>query len=112
MGESVKVIATADEFKTAIATGDKDLAVIDWYATWCGPCRAMAPKVTAYADKYKNVGFYKIDVDELEDLSAEQGITAMPTFQLWVKGSKVKEFKGANAVTLEELIKEHGGKAE
>jgi thioredoxin 1 len=59
------------------------------------------------AQKYSNVVFFKVDVDEAEDVAAEVGITAMPTFQFYKNGTKVAEFQGANEAKLEETIKKH-----
>jgi thioredoxin-like negative regulator of GroEL len=55
--------------------------------------------------KYTNVVFFKVDVDEAEDVAEEVGITAMPTFQFYKDGKKIEEFKGANPEKLEETIK-------
>ena len=58
------------------------------------------------AAKYPEVEFVKIDVDELEDVAAECGISAMPTFQVYSNGVKVSEMTGANKDKLSALVKD------
>ena len=84
---------------------DAPLTVLYFTATWCGPCKAIAPTVQAYADKYPNVNFYKIDVDALEELTMYAGVNCMPTFQLYKGGEHVDTLEGASAETLESMIK-------
>ncbi|KAK2803276.1 thioredoxin trx1 [Onygenales sp. PD_10] len=84
--------------KTASADGTQQpapLVVIDCFATWCGPCKAIAPKIVEYSEKYPQVGFYKIDVDEVPALAQELGVRAMPTFLFFKDGQKVDEVLGA-----------------
>jgi thioredoxin 1 len=56
--------------------GDKT-AVFDFWATWCGPCRVISPVFEKISDQYADVAFYKVDVDQLPDISQEVGIRAV-----------------------------------
>ncbi len=69
--------------------GDK-LVVVDFYATWCGPCKMISPKIEEMEAEMKNVVFLKVDVDESEDAAQEYGISAMPTFILIKNKNKVR----------------------
>lgn len=80
------------------------LTVLYFTATWCGPCKAIAPTVQAFSEKYPTVSFYKIDVDLLEELTMYAGVDCMPTFQLYKNGEHINTLEGANAVALEEMI--------
>ena len=80
------------------------LTVLYFTATWCGPCKAIAPTVQAFSEKYPTVNFYKIDVDALEELTMYAGVDCMPTFQLYKGGEHINTLEGANAVALEEMI--------
>ena len=80
------------------------LTVLYFTATWCGPCKAIAPTVQAFSEKYPTVSFYKIDVDALEELTMYAGVDCMPTFQLYKGGEHINTLEGANAVALEEMI--------
>jgi thioredoxin 1 len=87
-------------FTTSVTEGSKsNLVLLDCFATWCGPCKMIAPKISSMSqeEKYKDsVDFYKIDVDEVPDVAQELGIRAMPTFMLFKDGEKVEEIVGAN----------------
>ncbi|XP_030513572.1 thioredoxin H2 [Rhodamnia argentea] len=83
------------------------LMVIDFAASWCGPCRMMEPAVNAMATQFADVEFAKIDVDELSDVAREFGVQAMPTFVLVKKGTEVDRIVGANKDELERKIQRH-----
>lgn len=79
---------TSEAFSTRIADlnarewkylGDKP-AVIDFFATWCGPCKAMGPVLEELSDEIAGVDFYKLDVDRENDVAAAFGIRSVPTF--------------------------------
>lgn len=99
----VKMVESADEFK-ALKMGDKPL-LVDFTASWCGPCKMIGPYFEELAGKFPGVVFVKVDVDDLDDVAAECGISAMPTFQLYSNGVKVEELTGADKGKLEALAK-------
>uniref|UniRef100_A0A8C4EBJ2 Thioredoxin domain-containing protein n=1 Tax=Dicentrarchus labrax TaxID=13489 RepID=A0A8C4EBJ2_DICLA len=71
--------------------GDK-LVVVDFTATWCGPCKQIGPifEEQSLKPENKNVIFLKVDVDEAEDVSSSCNISCMPTFQFYKNGEKVR----------------------
>ena len=69
--------------------GDK-LVVIDFFATWCGPCKMISPVLEEMEAQMSNVKFLKVDVDEAEDVAVHYQISAMPTFIFIKNGQKVK----------------------
>ncbi|KAF5749025.1 thioredoxin H2 [Tripterygium wilfordii] len=83
------------------------LMVIDFAASWCGPCKIMEPAVKAMASRFTDVQFSKIDVDELNDVAQEFKIEAMPTFVLVKKGKEVDRVVGAKKDELEKKIVKH-----
>ncbi|CCX16790.1 thioredoxin TrxA [Pyronema domesticum] len=103
----VTVIANKAEFDAAIAQ-DK-LVVLDMHATWCGPCKQVAPKIEALSKEETNVAFYKIDVDEVPDVASELGVRAMPTFYFYREGVKVAEVVGANIRAVTAAVADHKG---
>ncbi|KAG8527626.1 uncharacterized protein KY384_007779 [Bacidia gigantensis] len=74
-------------------------------ATWCGPCKVVAPRIVKLSQQYENVRFYKMDVDELPDLAQELGVRAMPTFLVYKDGNKVEEIVGADDRRVEAAFK-------
>ncbi|TGO41973.1 hypothetical protein BHYA_0014g00580 [Botrytis hyacinthi] len=95
-------IANATEFKSALT--DNQVVVLDAFAVWCGPCKAIAPRVVKLSEDYPAAHFIKIDVDELPEVSQELGIRAMPTFIIFKGAEKIAEVVGANPAALESAI--------
>merc|ERR1712223_1384451 len=85
----------------------RQVGCIDFFATWCGPCKMIAPKLEEWSASMPNVVFLKVDVDEAEDVAAEYSIQAMPTFIFMKNKAKVGDLCGANADKLKELITTH-----
>ncbi|KAL9054229.1 MAG: hypothetical protein Q9162_004262 [Coniocarpon cinnabarinum] len=89
------------------ALKDNQVVVVDFFATWCGPCKVVAPKVVemSNSDSYKEKArFLKIDVDEVPDVAQEYSVKAMPTFMVFKDGEKVQEVVGANVKALENAV--------
>ena len=78
-----------NDFSTLI----KDKAVVDFYATWCGPCRMFGP-VFEEVSKDDDFNFVKLDVDKYSDIAREYGVMSIPTVILFENGNEVKRFTG------------------
>ncbi|XP_058451659.1 thioredoxin-2-like [Malaya genurostris] len=104
----VYVVKDAADFDTRLDSAGDKLVVVDFFATWCGPCKAIAPRLEECQNKYADkIVVVKVDVDECEDLAARYNISSMPTF-LFIKGKSVLDtFSGANSEKLEAYIKKH-----
>ncbi|XP_012272610.1 thioredoxin-2 isoform X2 [Orussus abietinus] len=83
------------------------LVVIDFYATWCGPCKMIAPKLETLSEEMDDIVILKVDVDQCEALVSDYDVTSMPTFVFIKNGEKLESFSGANYEKLKELILKH-----
>jgi thioredoxin 1 len=75
--------------------------VIDFFATWCGPCKRIAPFFKQLADEYVGITFLKVDVDESPELTNAFDVSAMPTFVFLKNGKIVKRVEGADIKEIE-----------
>ncbi|GIQ84324.1 thioredoxin [Kipferlia bialata] len=100
------LVASSAEFDAKLAEC-KGLMVVDFFATWCPPCRRIAPLVAQWAEENPEVTFVKVDVDQVSDLGQRMGVRAMPTFIFIKDGKKVDEVVGANVPQIVEFIAKH-----
>jgi thioredoxin 1 len=81
--------------------------LVDYFAVWCGPCKAIAPYVSELASAYHpgTLAFAKVDGDKCQDSVLEAGVRAFPTFHVYdvATGSKVDELQGASQGELQKL---------
>ncbi len=98
------MVADKAAFQKVLAQGKP--VVVDFYATWCGPCKMIAPKLEELSATMQDVIFVKIDVDQAEDLAAEFEVSAMPTFMFFKGGKKVDNLTvvGASLDKIKESI--------
>ncbi|SCU77708.1 LANO_0A01068g1_1 [Lachancea nothofagi CBS 11611] len=101
---NVAPLNSLQDFQKAVS--NKSLSVIDFYATWCGPCKAMAPHFEKLSDKYPDVDFYRVDVDGAPDVAGYCGVSAMPTFLLAKESQTVGKIVGADVRGLTQAIED------
>lgn len=106
MGGKVHKLKSKSEFKAWLSPdAASKRVVIDFFATWCPPCRMIGPVFEEFSKKYgSKVSFLKVDVDEVRAVAQKCGIGSMPTFQGYYKGKLVGEVVGADRVKVEALI--------
>jgi thioredoxin 1 len=88
----MRKLNSIDDFNTGITSG---MVLVYFYADWCGPCRMIGPILDNLLAKYKDkVEFLKVNVDELQDLTANYNIQTIPTVIIFKNGNTVTEFYG------------------
>ena len=93
---------TDSNFKEIISTGQP--IVVDFWATWCGPCRAMSPLIDELADEYKDrVLICKYNSDDESDFASSNRVMSLPTI-LFFKGGKRVDLRLAGSQTRETLV--------
>lgn len=105
MGESVDAVGDS-EFEQEVLRSEKP-ALVDFWASWCAPCRAIAPIVDELARQYgEQVKFLKMNVDENQETPARYGVRGIPTLILFKGGEVLDQVVGAVPKgDLESLIK-------
>ncbi|XP_023024831.1 thioredoxin-like [Leptinotarsa decemlineata] len=109
---SVKAITDESHFQSELANASTKLVVVDFTATWCGPCLRIAPIFNQLAAKYPRAVFLKVDVDQCQETAAAQGVSAMPTFIFYRNKIKIDRLQGSDPVGLENKIKQFYGTEE
>ncbi|KIJ66249.1 hypothetical protein HYDPIDRAFT_109243 [Hydnomerulius pinastri MD-312] len=108
---SITHLKSVSELNGILSKSSDKLSVIDFHATWCGPCHAIAPTFEALAKQYPGVNFLKCDVDAARDVAAQYKVSAMPTF-IFLKGSsQVHMIRGADRMGLQNALKQFASSA-
>jgi len=83
-----------NNFETEVLK-NKGVVLVDFYATWCGPCKMTGPIIEQLAEEINNVKFVKVDVDQNQELSSQYQVFSIPTFLIFKDGQVVSQFVGA-----------------
>ena len=100
----MSTLALTEENFEQTVTGS-GITLVDWWASWCGPCRAFGPVFEAASEKHEDITFGKIDTEDQQGLAAAAQITSIPTLMAFRDGVLVFSQAGAlPAASLEKLI--------
>ncbi|MEM7262555.1 MAG: thioredoxin [Planctomycetota bacterium] len=89
---------TDENFQSEVVDSETPV-LLDFHATWCGPCKAIAPMIDELAEKYADRGLKvgKIDIDVAKDTAIKMGIQGVPTLMFFKGGERVDQIVGAAA---------------
>ncbi|XP_014215988.1 thioredoxin-like protein 1 [Copidosoma floridanum] len=100
----VREINDDAHFFTELQSSGTKLVVVDFTASWCGPCRKIKPVFEQLSTKYSKAVFLKVDVDKCAETAAREGVSAMPTFFFYRNRTKLGQCQGADPTALETNI--------
>lgn len=102
MGKAAEV--TSQSFEQEVMNSDVPV-LVDFWATWCGPCLAMAPVIDALAEKYDGKAkVVKLDVDENREVAAKYQIRSIPTLMVFKGGEVVEKVIGGTSLAKLEVL--------
>ncbi|CAM6041197.1 unnamed protein product [Sphagnum compactum] len=102
---------TSWDLKVAESKNTQKIIVVDFTATWCGPCRIMSPIFIELSKKYPGLIFLKVDVDEVPDVTSAWEIRAMPTFLFIKEGKQIDKIVGANKDELDRKVQHYASQS-
>ena len=90
------VVITQDNFEAEVISSDKPV-LVDFWASWCGPCKMLSPLVDQIADENDEIKVCKINVDDLQDLAVEYMVMSIPTLIAFKNGVEVGRIVGVKS---------------
>ncbi|ESZ95345.1 thioredoxin [Sclerotinia borealis F-4128] len=107
------VVKSPAEFSSLLKTSK--IVVTDFYADWCGPCKAIAPiyeQLSAQLSRPNKITFTKVNVDTQKEIASTYSVTAMPTFIIFKEGKQVEKVQGADPKKLQDIVKKLAAEAD
>ncbi|MBQ9281185.1 MAG: thioredoxin [Treponema sp.] len=89
----MEITLTESNFETEVLKSDKPV-LVDFWASWCGPCKMLAPTIEQIANENDTIKVGKVNVDDEADLAQKYGIVSIPTVILFKNGEPVKTSTG------------------
>ncbi|KAF9546640.1 hypothetical protein EC957_009563 [Mortierella hygrophila] len=105
----MKNIGSQAELNSTLSSAGSKLVVVDFFATWCGPCKTLAPILEGLERKHTSTIFAKVDVDKAQDCAGTYKVTSMPTILFFKNRSEVARVVGADVGKIQGYIKSYEG---
>jgi thioredoxin len=106
----VQIVDSPEAAEQMAATISRNgLVVVDFSAHWCGPCNAIFPVLVELSERaeFRDISFFKVDVDTNKALADAVGVSALPTFIFYRDAAKIDTLTGGNPVKLEQTLRKH-----
>jgi len=100
----VTLIKTIEDFKQIITHNNKKYIIVDFYATWCKPCIKFMPIYEKLSDKYNDICFVKVNIEEAEELALYYNIRSLPTFMIFNYGNLNSPYKSIVGTSEKDII--------
>lgn len=85
---------------------NSDIVIIDFFATWCGPCKMLAPILEKYVEKNNNIKVIKIDVDNFQSLAKKHAIMSVPTLLFYKNKNLIRKEIGFKSINeIDDIVK-------
>ena len=101
----VLVVESAQQWQQLSTTST--LVIVKFTATWCGPCKKIAPLYSDLAATHKGALFVEVDVDDLDEVASQHSVAMMPTFVVLRDGKEVDRMTGSKDAQLQSLVEKH-----
>ena len=98
----MKNIASAAEFEEVVK--NNKLVLVDFYATWCGPCKLVVPLLQQLACDNPHIFFARIDIDEVSQIAEKYHVKSLPTIVVIKNGQEVKRASGVSLRQIELMV--------
>jgi thioredoxin len=100
-----RYITSIGDFDNAVKSAGDKMVVVDFTASWCGPCKMIAPQLESLAQEYASLGvFLKVDVDAYRPLVERFGVSGFPTFVFLRRSVEIERMVGADGTKLATLV--------
>ena len=90
------ITVTSENFESEVLNSEKPV-LVDFWASWCGPCRILSPIVDEISEEVQTIKIGKVNVDEQQDLAGKFGVMSIPTLILFKNGQPVNKSVGAKS---------------
>ena len=90
------ITVTSENFESEVLNSEKPV-LVDFWASWCGPCRMLSPIVDEIAEEVQTIKVGKVNVDEQQDLAGKFGVMSIPTLIFFKNGQPVNKSVGAKS---------------
>lgn len=87
------ILSSAEDFKEKVLDSNEPI-LVDFFATWCGPCQMLAPIIDELSHEVGETRVFKLDVDQLPEIAGQYGVMSIPTIKVFKNGKIIQESVG------------------